>query len=544
MPQLFVLDGPDSGRTFDLPDGSAVVGRLSTNVVVLSDPRVSRKHFELVRTPAGVHLTDLGSGNGTLVNGVAVQAADLRPGDRLQAGDTVFEFRDETPPPHDHTRIVVRAEVEAEAFKSAVRHTLPADEGSRMLVRPDAATSDWLRGRLANLTALYEVTAAVSEILDVDELLGRIVELVVRSTDADHGCVLLQDADSGALMPKAARSRAGGGEVVVSRTVAEFVLKERQGVLVADAAGDERFRAGMSIAQHRIREVICVPMKGRHGTVGVLFLDTLAPAGLEATATFTEDHLKLAAAVAHQAALAVEETRYYQALIQAERLAAVGQTIAGLSHHIKNIMQGVRFGGDMVRMGLDDGDRELLLKGWRLVEKNQARIDELILDMLSFSKEREPALEPADLASLAADVLEVVRGRADDNGVSLELTADPLPPVACDPDGVHRALLNVVSNAVDAVTGRDAPRVAVHLTPVDGFAEIRVTDNGPGLPADKRADIFKPFVSTKGSRGTGLGLPVSRKTLREHGGDVTADDADGGGAVFTLRLPLTGATSP
>ncbi len=537
MPQLVVLDGPDAGRTFDLPDGPAVVGRLSTNAVVLSDPRVSRKHFELARTPAGVHLTDLGSGNGTLVNGVAVQAADLRPGDRLRAGDTLFEFRDETPPPHDHTRIVVRAE--AEAFATAVRHTLPADEGSRMLVRPDAATSDWLRGRLANLAALYEATTAVSEILDVDELLGRIVELVVRSTDADHGCALLHDPDADTLLPKAARSRAGGGgEVVVSRTVAEFVLTGRQGVLVADAAGDERFRAGVSIARHRIREVICVPMKGRHGTVGVLFVDTLAPAGLDPPPTFTEDHLKLAAAVAHQAALAVEETRYYQALIQAERLAAVGQTIAGLSHHIKNIMQGVRFGGDMVRMGLDDGDNELLVKGWRLVEKNQTRIDELILDMLSFSKEREPVLEPTDLASLAADVLEVVRGRADDNGVSLELTSDPLPPVACDPDGVHRALLNVVSNAVDAVTGRDAPRVTVHVAAADGFAELRVTDNGPGLPPHKREEIFKPFVSTKGSRGTGLGLPVSRKTLREHGGDVTADDADGGGAVFVLRLPL------
>jgi signal transduction histidine kinase/pSer/pThr/pTyr-binding forkhead associated (FHA) protein len=538
VPHLVVIEGPDVGRRFDLAGEPAVVGRLSSNSVVLTDPRVSRRHFELRPVHTGVRLTDLSSGNGTLVNGVAVQTIDLRTGDRILLGDTTLQFTGDGNEPSDHTRVVVRAK--SEAVSAAVLRRVPDDEGSQMLARPDLAASDWLRTRLASLTVLYEATTAVSDILDVDELLTRIVELVVRTTDADHGCALLTDPETGTLMPRAARSRSGGGELAVSRTVAEYVLREKQGVLISDAADDDRFRGRASIARHQIREVICVPMKGRRDTVGVLFLDTLAAAGLTDgdPAKFTEDHLKLAAAVAHQAALAVEETRYYQALIQAERLAAVGQTIAGLSHHIKNIMQGVRFGGDMVRLGLDGDDRELLTKGWRLVEKNQGRIDELILDMLSYSKEREPLAEPTDLAALAADVLEVVRGRAADGGVILELKADPLPPVACDPVGIHRALLNVVSNAVDAVADADAPRVTVSVTSADGFAELRVTDNGPGIPPEKREEVFKPFVSSKGSRGTGLGLPVSRKTLREHGGDVRIEDADGGGAVFVLRLQL------
>ena len=106
--------------------------------------------------------------------------------------------------------------------------------------------------------------------------------------------------------------------------------------------------------------------------------------------------------------------------MNAERLAAVGQTIAALSHHIKNIMQGVRFGADMVRTALKDDDRDLLGKGWKLVEKNQGRIDDLILDMLSYSKEREPAIEPTDLNKLCEDVLELVRGRAEERGVALD----------------------------------------------------------------------------------------------------------------------------
>jgi two-component system NtrC family sensor kinase len=327
--------------------------------------------------------------------------------------------------------------------------------------------------------------------------------------------------------------------------VMDHVLTTKQGVLVSDAAEDERFRGGESIVRHAIREVLCVPMRGRHDTVGVLFLDTRAavkagsaPAGQPVK--FTEDHLRLAIAVAHQAALAIEENNYHQALLQAERLAAIGQTIAALSHHIKNIMQGVRFGSDMVRMALPELDRDLLTKGWRLVEKNQTKIDDLILDMLSFSKEREPLKEPTDLNGLVAEVLEVVRGRADDAGIELCFRpCEGLPAVACDCDGIHHAVLNIVSNAIDAVEGKPSPRVGIEIRKVEDRIEIAVEDNGPGIPAVKLAEIFKPFVSTKGARGTGLGLPVSRKTLREHGGDVLATSAVGSGTRFVLQLPAS-----
>ena len=537
MPQLVVIAGPDLGRVFPLA-ADAVVGRLSTNPVCLSDPRASRRHCEIRLTAAGAELHDLGSGNGTKLNGVAVQSAELRAGDLIHLGDTALRF-DADPHSADHTRIVVRAQPE---LPSAVVGRVSAEAGSQILARPDAAaTSDWLRSRLANLAVLYETTAAVSSIDDPDELLGRIVELVVRTADADHGCAMVIDPDTKALLPKAARSQSGGGELVVSRTVVDHVLQANQGVLIGDAGADERFRGGASVMQHRLRGVICVPLKGRHETVGVLFLDTFGD-GEGVPSRFTEDHLKLAAAVAHQAAIAIEETRHYRGLIQAERLAAVGQTIADLSHHIKNIMQGVRFGSDMVKAGLDGDDKELLTRGWRLVEKNQRRIDELILDMLSYSKDREPILEPADLGAIAADVLEVVRGRAGDSGVSLGVSAVELPPVPCDGDAVHRAVLNVVGNAVEAVADVPDPKVLVTLEAHDGFAELRVSDNGPGVPGDKRDDIFKPFVSTKGSRGTGLGLPSARKTLREHGGDLFVQPDTESGATFVFRLPLQPAS--
>ncbi len=548
MASLAVVQGPDLGRTFPLPMGIAVLGRHSANAVSLSDPRASRRHCQLVVSEAGAQLSDLESGNGTLVNGLTIQSVLLKSGDRIQIGDTVFVYSTEAPSGSsleaDRTKIVVRSQAE---YASAILKSLPAEVGSQILRRPDLAETDWLRSRLANLAVLYEASHAISDILDVDELLGRIVELVVKATDADHGCAMVRPPEGGELMPMAVRSRAGrmASEIVVSRTVMDHVLNSKEGVLVTDAAEDERFRGGESIARHQIREVLCVPLRGRHDTVGVLFLDTRASVAKGSGVAgepvkFTEDHLRLAIAVAHQAALAIEENQAHEALLQAERLAAIGQTIAALSHHIKNIMQGVRFGSDMVRMALPDLDRELLTKGWRLVEKNQAKIDDLILDMLSFSKEREPLLESTDINGLIHEVLDVVRGRAGELGVELIFTPTVgLPAVPCDPDGIHHALLNIVSNAVEAVEGRPRPRVDVTLRSAGGMVEIIVTDNGSGIAPDKLAGIFRPFVSTKGAKGTGLGLPVSRKSLREHGGDVTASSEVGMGTRFTLSWPMT-----
>jgi signal transduction histidine kinase len=139
------------------------------------------------------------------------------------------------------------------------------------------------------------------------------------------------------------------------------------------------------------------------------------------------------------------------------------------------------------------------------------------------------------------DVLELLQGRISEMGARLETRlADELPVVPADPEGLHRALLNILSNALDAVEDRKSPHVAV-ATALEGDGEwvrVLVLDNGVGIPANKLADIFKPFVSTKGAKGTGLGLAVSRKILREHGGDILVQSQPGKGTKFILRLPL------
>jgi signal transduction histidine kinase/pSer/pThr/pTyr-binding forkhead associated (FHA) protein len=549
---LIVIKGADEGKQFELTAAAYTIGRDATNPLRLHDTEVSRRHAEFRSVDGGYRLLDVGSANGTFVNNQVAKDVLLRSGDHIQMGQTtlVFSAGKAASQPQsdlaDRINLITRQDVD---ISSAIVKTIAEAEGSRILAQPDkAGGTAWLKTALANLGIMYETIQATSYILDLDQLLERIMELIFRSIGADRGCIMLKNADSGQYEPKAIRWREKVDheeKIPISRTIMDYVLKEKQGVLTADASSDSRFSAGASIVRFGIHEVLCVPMKGRHETMGVLYLDTSSTARdlikRNAPTRFTEDHLTLAIAISHQAALAVEETRYHQAMLQAERLAAIGQTIAALSHHIKNILQGLRSGSEILKMGLSEKNDQLLHQGWKIVEKNQGRIYDLVMDMLSYSKEREPAIEETDLNQVVKDVVELMRGRAKETNSKLETKLEAtLTLVPADPEAIHRALLNIVSNAIDAVEERNPGQVLVSTAPEPegGWVRINVLDNGVGIPANKIAEIFKPFVSTKGAKGTGLGLAVSRKILREHGGDILVQSQPGKGTRMILRLPL------
>jgi signal transduction histidine kinase len=200
-------------------------------------------------------------------------------------------------------------------------------------------------------------------------------------------------------------------------------------------------------------------------------------------------------------------------------------------------------------------------RGWSIVDRNQDRISHLVMDMLTFSKDREPERIESDLNETVADVVELMQTRAADMDVKLSCDLDTsLPIAAFDPDGIHRAVLNLVTNAIDAaagtsdddqdfeadeITGSSADRVGkvfvrTRFDPTVGWI-VEVLDNGPGVSPEDREKIFSLFESRKGMRGTGLGLPVSAKIMREHGGDIQVTDPDHGrGTCFRLRLPASG----
>mgnify|MGYP002632711874 FL=1 len=543
MAALFVIQGFNRGARFELGDhdGAVTIGRESGNFVKLDDHEVSRRHAEIRRVGQTFILGDLKSSNGTFLNDSRVERAELTGGDRIRIGRTVLAYSGDGEEPAALSGVdIVPATSSADG--SRIIRSLPED--SIVMAAPEEPQNRWLARARSNLQVMYRTALAVSHTLDIDELLGRILQLVFEWVEADRGCIMLLDPETGELRSKARRDRRDGaaGAMVISRTILDYVLERAEGVLTSDAQDDDRFAGGHSVVRTGVREAICVPLRGRYGTVGLIYVDTTVPLveSLERR-RFSDDHLKLMIAIGHQAALAVEDTTYYSAMVQSERLAAVGQTIATLSHHIKNILQGIRGGSYLVEMGLENDDTAVVRKGWDIVRRNQNKISSLVMDMLSFSKEREPDPVPSDLGSLVDDVVETVQQRAEESGATIHWQRPAsLPRLIFDPEGLSRAVLNVLTNALDAVEGRPDAAVTISVA-VDGdagLARITISDNGAGIPPEQLADIFTLFVSTKGARGTGLGLTVSRKILREHGGDIHATSQAGAGSTFALEFPL------
>lgn len=597
------------------------VGRDSSCDIRLNDSEASRIHAELAPDPqAGLLLTDLASSNGTRVNGYSVVKQSLVSGDRIEIGSTLLVYTGSVsrPTPRHEGRVGHGVEIidrldphaaganlgDASRIVSSVSGAGsfgPIEQGS-----PDADLRSTGRPQAdRNLELMYRTALAVGRTASLPEVLDRVLRLVFDWVAADRGCVMLCEGGSNRLRPAARVDRdidgappKQRGRIAISHTILDYVIERKEGVRTSDARDDSRFDAAHSIVQGGVREALCVPLQGRYAVVGALYVDTYTSPGaiIESgyQARFNDEHLRLMTAIGYQAALAIEDTYYYSAMLNSERLAAMGQTIATLSHHIKNILQGMRGGSYLIDAGLRREDTDAVRRGWKIVERNQERISSLVMDMLTFSKEREPEKLDADLNETVADVVELMRSRAEELGVQLNyLPATDLPTAHFDPEALHRAVLNIVTNALDAaaegaaessdepdefpepnpaeanaaepnaapmsVSGEttitDQPRermaeepervgevlVTTAWEPETGWV-ISVSDNGPGISDEDREKIFSLFESKKGSRGTGLGLPVSDKILREHGGRIELAEspaaASGGtGACFRLILP-------
>lgn len=238
-----------------------------------------------------------------------------------------------------------------------------------------------------------------------------------------------------------------------------------------------------------------------------------------------------------------EENRLRRQLIENERLAAIGQTVAGLAHCIKNILNGLKGGAYLITMGLKRDKKELVEEGWETVQKGVARINNLSLDMLSYCRERAPEYHLVDPLQLARDTVEMVAQAAGQEGIQVVAEGKEGLSVRVDPTQIGRALLNLVGNAIDACREKVYPEgesPLVELT-VDRQGEkvlFMVRDNGHGMDEEVQSWLFTRFFSTKESGGTGLGLPVTQKIVTEHGGLLKVESHPGRGTTFSLLFPI------
>jgi len=555
---LLVIQGPDKGRRFELPDSPAFCGRDSRSLPV-TDNTVSRRHFEIFPADSSWVLKDLGSANGTYVNGGRVtELRTLKLGDQIRVGRTIMVFGAQPGVSRVSGQQVSLAGEEA-GMDSSIMHAIPSNEDSMVLAVPEPAAA-----AVSNLRVLYQLSAALGTGFDLQQILEVVMDLVFEYVKADRGIILLLDEKQNELVPRVVRRRDDDssrgaqngngasdrgplGKIQASRTIINHVISAGEGVLSSNAMADERFSKGKSIHSMGIRSALCVPIKARRletrdaavdvaaEVIGVIYIDSSVK-----NYTYAPDQLRLLTAIGLQAGLAIQNAKLYQGQLQAERLAAIGETTAALSHSIKNILQALRGGADVVEMGIKGSNLPQIGKGWRVVERNLDKIYHLTMNLLSYSRTREPTLEFVNPKVLIDECVELIGSNASQQGVMVVSDVDTdHPAIPMDASGMHQVLMNLLSNALDAVeAGKGLIRVECHYDAAQRQSLIEVTDNGAGIPPSMMNHMFELFHSTKGNRGTGLGLAVAKKIVDEHEGTIAVSSKPKQGTTFTIRLPV------
>ncbi|MBU0641127.1 MAG: FHA domain-containing protein [Planctomycetes bacterium] len=540
MATLFVLQGPDKGRTFKTSEKLVLIGR-GSDQIPLSDQTVSRQQAKLEAVNGGWVLTDLESANGTYVNGVRIQEPiRLKHGDQVRLGSSVLvyagdESLEQVCAPNIPSDLVT-LDAGSESDPS-IMSSVPSSEDSVVMATPDAAHA------VRAWNVMRELSRVIGSLLLTDELLKRVMGIVCAEVKVSRGIIFMRDEETDTLVPEVvqfhgreSRQRPGCKRIIASHTITNHVVESRAGVLCSNIISDKRFASGKSVQNLGMRSIICAPIMSRNQVLGLIHLDSPVTQH-----TYNEHELRLITAIGYQTGLAIENARLVQSHLQRERLAAAGETVAYLSHSIKNILQGMRSGAEIVQRGLDARSLAKAAQGWGVVDRNLEKCYNLMLNMLAFSKEREPRLELLRLNKIVGDVVALAQKQADHAKVVLLADLEEnIPPIPLDYDGIHQVLLNLVLNAIDAVP-KDEGVVNIRAGyDSDGkHVVVTVADNGPGVPLAERTRVFGPFHSTKGHGGTGLGLAVANKIVREINGEIELKCPPGGGAEFIVRLPVS-----
>ena len=228
-------------------------------------------------------------------------------------------------------------------------------------------------------------------------------------------------------------------------------------------------------------------------------------------------------------------------MLDAERLSAVGQTVAGLAHTIKNLLMGLEGGMYIVDSGLRKGDASRIVEGWEILQRNFSKTTDLVKGFLSFAKGRLPELKQVNPNSLVLDIIELYKQTAKNQNVTLKsFVSDKISNAYLDPDGIEACLTNLLSNAIDASMMREDQKGEVMIkTDLSGDNLVfEVIDNGCGIDSDVIQNIFTTFFTTKGNRGTGLGLLTTNKIVKEHGGYMDVESIPGKGSSFKMTFSI------
>ena len=394
---------------------------------------------------------------------------------------------------------------------------------------------------------LQRVSRFLDSFTDLDSLLEHIMEEAKRVTGAEGGFLMLWDAHTEELYYQVVlggtRQDVRRRRVRLGEGIAGVTARLGMPLNVPDVTRDGQWSEDVDFVRgRRTRSALSAPMLRHDRLIGVIEVLNRRDRPLG----FNEDDEANLLALAGQAAIVIENARLHEEILRTERLAAVGKAVSELAQCTKNILTGIIGGQFLLEKAIQKHEpEEELHKGWDIVQRNTTSLSDLVMDMLAFARDSEPKFEETDVNSLVSSAVDLLVERAEDRHVVVECDLDPaIERARVEPASVYRMTVNLGTNALEACADDGAGRVWVRTRAGEpGWFVLEIEDNGIGIPEENRLKLFKGFFTTKGARGTGLGLAVTGKIVSEHGGRVEVMSEEGKGAQFVIHLPLSGEAS-
>lgn len=506
---LHVINGPDRGASFVLADMEPqLIGR-STEALALTDSTISRRHAELTPGSDGWYLRDLDSSHGTLLNGTLLTGRSLlQSGDRITCGSTDLLF-DRNP----EDQISVEAVTPEEARLQLIDTETSGGAG----IDGEQMASD----QFSLLLSATELAGGESNMRAyVESFLQLLMEAVPARNAA---AIVFGTSTSGTASIVAAKGATG--PILINEQLIERARCQTEVIRARESH--------KSSGRNRMLMALSLHANGTSRGVAMLELNEQAEKPAQSRAQDALLH-----ALGGQAGMALERCMMMDELLSRSRLAAMGETVAAISHGVKNILQGLRGGTDAVAMAIERGDLELAGRGWGVLARNLERIQSLTMNMLGFVRNQELELETISLKHLSREAIELLQTASNRAGVTIECRVpDDLPPIPLDSTSILQLLLNLLSNAIDASSHGSSVELSGCFLAEEARVRLDITDHGSGIGKEIQDRLFEPFTTSKGQRGTGLGLVVSKKIAQRHEGTLECMSTGSSGTTMRLELP-------
>jgi len=413
---------------------------------------------------------------------------------------------------------------------------------------------DEMQRRNRELNALNAMAVVAAQSFDLDEILNLTLRQVVTLFGAESGTVYLSDVDSPIYRRRAAwgprsRDKVRAAEMTFADGFGDLVMRSRAEVVTAEYLPHLPPNVAEFMRSDSDRAWIWVLFWAKDSPVGLMGL--CSNLGYQ----YSSNDENLLVAISRQLATTIEKVRLYEEtcrayedlrktqeqLLQSEKMSAVGQLIAGVAHELNNPLTAILGYAQLLETeGLNQRAQDFVSK----LFKQAQRTHRVVQNLLSFARQRKPQRDEVDIRKVLEETLALRDYDLKINNIKVGINL-PLEPamVVADPHQIEQVFLNIINNAVDAIleTGRNGS-LKISVTTQNGHVCTQFSDDGAGIKDPKR--IFDPFYTTKSvGKGTGLGLSICYGIVKEHGGDITANNNADGGAMIEVKLPATEVTA-